>query len=119
MTDSPKTTKPSLTHDRAIVRICGILARKDQGGQHTAGDPVGLSLGEKAIKRAVRRIEYEIVIISEEGFESKDSWYALDRIGAIRNVCDQLLAGNKLACVSGLGTEDEAEAIATLDDQAG
>lgn len=73
-------------------------------------------MGEKAIRRAVRRIEYEINTISEEGFGTKDSWYALDRIMMIRHVCDRLLAGDRLACVDGLGTEDEAQAEATLDD---
>lgn len=69
------------------------------------------------LQRALVRIELEIVTIREEGLGkgALPSWYAFDRITAIREVCDLLLQDDPKACISGFGFEDEATAQRYLD----
>ncbi|WP_088147040.1 hypothetical protein [Achromobacter denitrificans] len=76
-------------------------------------DDFKTSLSKRDVQRVLVRIEAEIERAREEGLPSRQDtpgWYALDRIAAIREVCDELLAGNRLACVKGYGRESEAEA---------
>lgn len=71
-------------------------------------------LSKKDVQRALVRIETEIERAREEGLPQRGDtpgWYALDRIAAIREVCDELLAGNRLACFKGYGRESEADAV--------
>jgi hypothetical protein len=67
-------------------------------------------LDEKDIRRILRRIEYEVQTVREEGFSTPNCWYALDRLKLIKSVCERALAGDKLASVYSFANESEAEA---------
>lgn len=77
----------------------------------------GNGLTSKDITRVLRRIEREVRTAEEEGLDGPGCWYALDRLAMIRDVCDRALAGDRLACVVGFGSEDE-EAAAFFDREA-
>jgi hypothetical protein len=70
----------------------------------------GTPLDEKDIRRVLRRIEYEVQTVREEGFSTPNCWYALDRLALIKNICERALAGDRLACVHSFANESEAEA---------
>lgn len=67
-------------------------------------------LDEKDIRRVLRRIEYEVQTVREEGFTTPSCWYALDRLELIKGICERALAGDKLASVYNFANESEAEA---------
>ena len=64
---------------------------------------------EKDIRRVVWRVKDEIETIETDGVMRGDCWYALDRIKMIAEVCKRAVSGEELACVFGLGTEDEEQ----------
>lgn len=53
--------------------------------------------------RAIARIIYELETIREEGRDraGNPTWYAMDRLEAIRQTAAHVIAGNELACVGG------------------
>ena len=63
------------------------------------------NIKRRDLQRALVRLELEIETIREEGRGKGDvpSWYALDRIAAIREVCDALLKDDPMACVADFG----------------
>ncbi len=63
----------------------------------------------KPIKRVTARILEEIENINEEGFCHESSWYALDRITVIKDICQNLLDGNENACMSGTSFDTKIE----------
>jgi len=58
-----------------------------------------MTLTKQQIARVLKRLEYEIETIREEGFLTPQYWYVADRLAKIQGICAEAIAGNPLACV--------------------
>lgn len=62
-----------------------------------------MTISRQGFDRAIARIIYELTTIREEGYgrDRNPTWYALDRLEAIKQTAQLVIEGNELACVGG------------------
>lgn len=67
-----------------------------------------MTISKQNFDRGIARIIYELETIREEGRDraGAPTWYALDRLEAIRQTAALIIAGNELACVGGSSRGD-------------
>lgn len=72
-----------------------VMARSDRAQAPT--------ISRTGLARALARIVYELETIDEEGHDraGNPTWYACDRLEAIRETALLAIEGNELACVGG------------------
>jgi hypothetical protein len=65
-------------------------------------------ISRKGLDRAIARIIYSLETIREEGYgrDGNPTWYALDRLEAIRETARLAIEENELACVGGAPRAD-------------